>query len=287
MLATVRTVIVDEIHTLVESKRGAHLCLSLERLESLTGPGLLRIGLSATQNPISEVARFLVGGYAPGPDGLGRSGRGCTIVDTGHRRPMDLAIELPPSPLQAVMAMEVWAEVYGRLTKLIAAHRTTLIFVNTRRMAERVARALSERIGADKITSHHGSLSREQRLGAEQRLKAGELRALVATASLELGIDIGSVDLVCQLGAVRSISTFLQRAGRSGHQRRALPKARLFPLTRDELVDCTALLDAVRRGELDRLSAHQQPLELLAQHVVAMAACEEWDLDDLFATVCR
>jgi len=337
ILATVRTVIVDEIHTLVESKRGAHLCLSLERLEALiqraaepdggltprrfaavpspverglarqavaeqeplsTEEGrraegergeapLLRIGLSATQNPIAEVARFLVGGYAPGPDGLGTSERGCTIVDTGHRRRMDLGIELPGSPLQAVMAMEVWAEVYGRLAELIAAHRTTLIFVNTRRMAERVARALSERIGADKITSHHGSLSREQRLGAEQRLKAGELRALVATASLELGIDIGSVDLVCQLGAVRSISTFLQRAGRSGHQRRALPKARLFPLTRDELVDCTALLDAVRRGELDRLSAPQRPLELLAQQVVAMAACEDWDLDALFATVRR
>jgi ATP-dependent Lhr-like helicase len=242
----------------------------------------LRIGLSATQNPIAEVARFLLGGFADGA-----TDRTCTIVDTGHRRKMDLGLELPGSPLQAVMAMEVWGEVYGRLVELIGAHRTTLIFVNTRRMAERVARALSERLGPEQVTSHHGSLSREQRLLAEQRLKAGELRALVATASLELGIDIGSVDLVCQLGSVRAIATLLQRAGRSGHQRRAIPKARLFPLTRDELVEAAALLDAVRRGELDCLSAPRNPLDLLAQHIVAMAAVEEWNLDELFAAVRR
>ncbi|MDW8373919.1 MAG: DEAD/DEAH box helicase, partial [Planctomycetota bacterium] len=242
MLSTVRTVIVDEIHALAGNKRGAHLALSLARLQALTGRALLRIGLSATQKPVEAVARFLVGADAD-----------CTIVDTGHVRKRDLAIELPAAPLEAVMSGEVWAQVYDRLAELAREHRTTLVFVNTRRLAERVARHLSERLGEDAVTAHHGSLARELRLEAEQRLKRGELRALVATSSLELGIDIGDVDLVCQIGSTRSIAAFLQRVGRSGHAVGGTPKGRLFPLSRDELVECAALLDAVRRGELDRL----------------------------------
>ena len=273
MLSTTRTVIVDEIHALAPNKRGAHLALSLERLEALTGPGLTRIGLSATQKPIEEVARFLVGA----------EGTECTIVDTGHVRRRDLAIELPPSPLEAVMSNEVWAQVYDRLAALVNEHRTTLIFVNTRRLAERAARHLSERLGAENVAAHHGSLARDQRLNAEQRLKRGELRALVATSSLELGIDIGDVDLVCQIGATRSIATFLQRAGRAGHAVGGVPKARLFPLTRDELCDCAALLDGVRRGELDCLAIPEKPLDVLAQQIVAETALQEWREDDLYA----
>ena len=248
MLATTRTVIVDEIHALAPNKRGTHLSLSLERLAALCGDRLLRIGLSATQKPIETVARFLVGAGAdgePSPE--------CTIIDSGHRRARDLALEIPASPLEAVMSGDVWEQVYDRLAELIEAHRTTLIFVNTRRLAERVTRALSERLGEEHVTAHHGSLAKEHRLDAEQRLKGGKLKALVATASLELGIDIGDVDLVCQLGSPRSIASFLQRVGRSGHAVDGTPKGRLFPLSRDELVECTALLDSVRRGELDRL----------------------------------
>ncbi len=270
MLRNVRTVIVDEIHALANSKRGAHLALSLERLGALTGQPLQRIGLSATQKPIEDIARFLSGG-AP-----------CTIVDAGHVRPRDLALELPLSPLEAVMSGEVWSEVYDRLTELILQHRTTLVFVNQRRAAERVARALSERLGEQFVTSHHGSLSREHRLHAEQRLKAGQLRALVATASLELGIDIGDVELVCQLGSPRSIATFLQRVGRAGHAVNGTPKGRLFPLSRDDLVESVALLDAVRRGELDRLILPQQPLDVLAQQLVAETACRECGEDELY-----
>ncbi len=247
MLATTRTVIVDEIHALAPNKRGAHLALSLERLSALCGDRLLRIGLSATQKPVEAVARFLVGAGTAG------TSPECSIVDIGHQRARDLAIEIPPSPLEAVMSGEVWQQVYRRLSELIEAHRTTLIFVNTRRMAERVTRALSERLGEDQVTAHHGSLAKEHRLDAEQRLKGGELKALVATASLELGIDIGDVDLVCQLGSPRSIASLLQRVGRSGHAVDGMPKGRLFPLSRDELVECVALLDSVRRGELDRL----------------------------------
>jgi ATP-dependent helicase Lhr and Lhr-like helicase len=287
MLQTVRTVIVDEIHAVADDKRGSHLSLSLERLEALTGRDLLRIGLSATQRPIEEVARFLVGAGNVEADGTPR----CTIVDAGHGRRLDLAIEVPSSsPLEAVMPAEVWQEVYDRLAELIRAHRTTLVFTNTRRWAERVTRHLSERLGEDRVASHHGSLSKEQRLESERRLKAGELSALVATASLELGIDIGSVDLVCQLGSTRSIATLLQRVGRSGHQLGGLPKGRIFPLTRDELVECTALLDAVRRGELDRLFIPERPLDILAQHLVAAVAAEPaegWREDDLFALVRR
>ena len=273
MLATTRTVIVDEIHAVAPNKRGSHLALSLERLAALCGGKLQRIGLSATQKPIEEVARFLVGAEAPS----------AAIIDTGHRRARDLALEVPSSPLEAVMSGEVWQEVYDRLTELIEAHRTTLVFVNTRRLAERVTRQLSERLGADKVTAHHGSLAKEQRFDAEQRLKGGALRALVATASLELGIDIGEVDLVCQLGSPRSIATFLQRVGRSGHAVAGTPKGRLFPLSRDELVECAALIDSVRRGELDRLSIPEQPLDVLAQQIVAEAAAQEWGEDELYA----
>ena len=278
MLAGAGTVIVDEIHAVAGNKRGAHLALSLERLDALAGRPLTRIGLSATQRPISTVAHFLTG-----CDEAGRP-RECTVVDTGHRRERDLALELPESPLEAVMSGEVWGEVYRRLCALIEAHRTTLVFVNTRRMAERVARALTDSLGEEHVTSHHGSLARERRLAAEQRLKAGDLKVLVATASLELGIDIGDVDLVCQLGSTRSIATFLQRAGRSGHAVSGTPKARLFPLTRDELVECAAILDAVRRGELDRLHVPSHPLDVLAQQAVAMVAAEDWSEEALLAT---
>ena len=281
MLQTTHTVIVDEIHALVGDKRGSHLALTLERLEALAGRPLVRIGLSATQRPIEAVARFLVGGRAA-PDGEPPD---CTIIDSGHVRQLDLAIEVPGSPLEAVMAGEVWDEIYDRLAALVSQHRTTLVFVNTRRLAERVTRYLSERIGVENVTSHHGSLSREHRLRAEQRLKRGDLRALVATASLELGIDIGDVDLVCQIGSTRSIATFLQRVGRSGHGVGRLPKGHLFPLTRDELVECAALLDAVRRGELDRLTIPEQPLDILAQQIVAAVACEEWREDALYELV--
>ena len=280
MLASTGTAIVDEIHAVAGNKRGAHLALSLERLDALAGRPVTRIGLSATQRPIETVARFLTGC----DDGRPRE---CTIVDTGHRRQRDLALELPDSPLEAVMSGETWAEVYGRLCTLVEAHRTTLVFVNTRRMAERVARALTESLGEENVTSHHGSLSRERRLVAEQRLKAGDLKVLVATASLELGIDIGDVDLVCQLGSTRSISTFLQRAGRSGHAVHGTPKGRLFPLTRDELVECTAILDGVRRGELDRLHVPRQPLDVLAQQIVAMVAAESWNEDAMLAAIQR
>jgi ATP-dependent Lhr-like helicase len=276
MLATTRTVIVDEIHAVAPNKRGSHLAISLERLAVLCGDRLLRVGLSATQKPIEAVARFLVGPSAE-----------CQIIDTGHRRARDLALEVPSSPLEAVMSGEVWQQVYDRLTELVEAHRTTLIFVNTRRLAERVTRQLSERLSADQVTAHHGSLAKEQRFDAEQRLKSGSLKALVATASLELGIDIGDVDLVCQLGSPRSIASFLQRVGRSGHAVAGTPKGRLFPLSRDELVECAALLDSVCRGELDRLMVPEQPLDVLAQQIVAEVAAQEWSEDDLYALIRR
>src|SRR5437867_122807 len=232
MLRTVRTAIVDEIHAVARDKRGSHLALSLERLEQLTGRHLQRIGLSATQKPIEDVAAFLSGTRHPTP--------GPRIIDSGHTRTLDLAIEIPSSPLEAVMAAEVWDEIYERLVQLILEHRTTLVFVNTRRLAERLTLHLSERLGADQVTSHHGSLSKEKRLDAEPRLKEGRLNALVATASLELGIDIGAVDLVCQIGSTRSIATLLQRVGRAGHHLQVIPKGRLFPLSRDELIGCAA-----------------------------------------------
>jgi ATP-dependent Lhr-like helicase len=278
MLSTTRTVIVDEIHALAPNKRGSHLALSLERLAALTSTPPVRIGLSATQKPIEQIARYLTGTSAPD---------GCAIVDVGHVRERDLALEVPPAPLEAIMSGEVWQQVYARLAALTQEHRTTLVFVNTRRMAERVARHLSELIGADVVTAHHGSLAKERRFDAEQRLKSGALRALVATASLELGIDIGDVELVCQLGTPRSIATFLQRAGRANHSVGGQPKARLFPLSRDELVECTALLDAVRRGELDRISIPPKPLDVLAQQIVAEVAATEWNEDALYQTFRR
>jgi ATP-dependent Lhr-like helicase len=271
MLATTRTVIIDEIHAMAPNKRGAHLALSLERLAALCGDRLLRIGLSATQNPIDAVAHLLAGAA---PDGAPAAD--VTIIDTGHHRRRELDIEIPDSPLEAVMSGEVWTQVYDRLVSLIDAHRTTLVFVNTRRMAERVAHELSARMTEGAVTAHHGSMAKEHRLSAERRLKRGELKALVATASLELGIDIGDVDLVCQLGSPRSIASFLQRVGRSGHAVGGTPKGRLFPMSRDDLVECAALLDSVRRGELDRLAIPDQPLDVLAQQIAAEVAAQDW-----------
>ena len=347
-LARTRTVIVDEIHAVAGNKRGAHLALTLERLEALRaaaraadgggdpdadadpaaagdhhpgagnpqpdlfGPAdasrspsrgvaagepeggaaveadgspaedgprpLRRIGLSATQRPMDLVARFLVGNRSESP---------CAVIDEGFHRRRDLAIELPSSPLEPVMATEVWDEVYDRIAALAREHRTTLVFANTRRLAERAARALAERLGEKEVASHHGSLSRERRFEAEQRLKGGTLTLLVATASLELGIDIGDVDLVCQLGTTRNIATFLQRVGRSGHGIEATPKGRLFPLSRDDLVECAALFDAVRRGELDTLALSERPLDVLAQQIVAEVSGREWETGELLALARR
>jgi ATP-dependent Lhr-like helicase len=279
LLRTVRTVIVDEIHAVIGTRRGAHLALSLERLQHVAERPLLRIGLSATQKPVEEVARFLVGN----DEGRG----GCAIVDEGHRRALDLALEIPRSPLGAVMEHEVWEEYYDRLTELIREHRTTLVFVNTRRMAERVARHLSERLGGEAVTAHHGSLSKETRLDAEHRLKTGALKALVATASLELGIDIGHVDLVCQIGSPHRIATLLQRVGRAGHTVAGTPKGRVFATSRDDLIECAALLRTVRRGDLDRIVTHDAPLDVLAQQMTAELACREAAEQELFAFVRR
>ncbi len=287
MLSNVRSVIVDEIHAIAASKRGSHLALSLERLQALcvahAGARPVRIGLSATQKPIDEVARFLVGAGALHADGTAD----CAIVDIGYAKQRDLALELPPTPLEAVMSGDQWTQVYARVAELVWLHKTTLVFVNTRRMAERAARHLGDILGKEAVAAHHGSLSKETRLDAEQRLKRGELKVLVATASLELGLDIGDVDLVCQLGSPRAIATFLQRAGRSGHAVGGVPKARLFPQSRDELVECAALLDCIRRGELDALRVLPAPLDVLAQQIVAETACREWHEDDLFALVRR
>jgi ATP-dependent helicase Lhr and Lhr-like helicase len=282
MLKTTRTVIVDEIHALASNKRGSHLALSLERLRSLCGDRLHRIGLSATQKPIEEIASFLVGV----PAAHERSDK-CLIVDSGHYRERDLQLEVPSSPLEAVMSAEVWDQVYNRLAELIEAHRTTLIFVNTRRMAERVTRKLSDRLGDVHVAAHHGSLAKEQRLDAEQRLKKGELSAMVATSSLELGIDIGEVDLVCQVGSPRSIAAFVQRVGRSGHSVIGRPKGRLFPLSNDDLVECAALIDSVNRGELDRLIMPNEPLDVLAQQIAAEVNAQEWNEESLFSLMRR
>ncbi|HYL25270.1 MAG TPA: DEAD/DEAH box helicase, partial [Burkholderiales bacterium] len=274
MLKTARVVIVDEIHAVLQSRRGAHLALSLERLDHVCGRPLQRIGLSATQKPVEEVARFL-------------TRKPCTIVDKGHRRKMDIAVEVPNSPLEAVMSHEVWAEIYHRLVQLIEEHRTTLITVNTRRLAERMAHQLSERLGSEYVAAHHGSLAKEVRLDAEQRLREGKLKVLVATASLELGIDIGHVDLVCQISSPHRIATFLQRVGRSGHTIKGVPKGRIFPLTRDNLIECAAMVRAAYDGELDRVVVPDRPLDVLAQQLVAeTAAQEEWDEQAMFE-LCR
>ena len=288
MLRTARTLIVDEIHAVADDRRGSHLALSIERLAHLVGgrQRLTRIGLSATQKPIKEMARFLVG--TGGGGGLDEKGEPrCEIIDEGHKRKLDLGVEVPGSALDAVMSGEVWEEVYGRIAELIERHRTTLVFVNTRRLAERVTANLAERLGEERVAAHHGSLARELRLSAEQRLKEGKLRALVATASLELGIDIGSVDLVCQLGSPRWISTFVQRVGRSGHTLGGTPKGRIFPLSRDELVECAALVRTVTAGDLDRLVIPEKPVDVLAQQIVASVAAEEWDESELYDVLRR
>lgn len=270
-LANVHTVIVDEIHALAGNKRGAHLALTLERLQSLAGRSLRRIGLSATQRPVERVAQFLVGQQRP-----------CAIVDVGHARQRDLAIEVPPVPLEAVMASDVWGLLYDRLADLAREHRTTLVFVNTRRLAERLTRHLGDRLGKQAVAAHHGSLAKELRLDAEQRLKGGQLQVLVATASLELGIDIGDVDLVCQIESPGSIAAFLQRVGRSGHQVDGIPKGRLFATSRDDLIECVALLDCVRRGELDQVHLAKAPLDVLAQQIVAEVSNQPWHEQALF-----
>ncbi len=272
VLRTVETVIVDEIHAMADDKRGSHLAVSLERLEKLAGRPLARIGLSATQKPIELVAEFLTGSGRARP----------VIVDVGHRREMDIAIEVPRSEIGAVATNEMWGEVYDRIASLARSHKSTLIFVNTRKLAERVAHNLGERLGQDNVAAHHGSLSRKLRLAAEKKLKEGQIRALVATASLELGIDVGSVDLVCQISSPRAIAIGLQRIGRAGHWRGAIPKGRIFATTRDELLECAALVRAIRRGELDRLEIPESPMDILAQQIVAMCSAEDWSEQELF-----
>ncbi|NOS79784.1 MAG: DEAD/DEAH box helicase [Nitrospira sp.] len=278
MLLTVRTVIVDEIHALAPNKRGAHVALSLERLEALTLVKPQRIGLSATQRPIELVAEFLVG-VRPRP----------TIIDVGHRRELDLAVEVPKDELSAVATNAIWSDVYDRVAELVRQHRSTLVFVNTRRLAERVSHYLEERLsdlGSDVVAAHHGSLSRQIRLSAEERLKAGKTRVVIATASLELGIDVGTVDLVCQIGSPRAIATGLQRIGRAGHWIKAIPKGRIFAMTRDELLECAALVRAIRRGTLDQITIPPAPFDILSQQIVAAAATQTWTEDELFA-LCR
>ena len=279
-LRDVRTVIVDEIHAVAADKRGAHLALSLERLDALVtaaGGKLQRIGLSATVKPLAVAGELLCGAARPAP----------AIVDVGQRRELDLGIEVLHDELGAVCTNEQWGEIYDRVADLARAHQSTLVFVNTRRLVERVAHHLGERLGEAAVAAHHGSLSRERRLKAERRLKEGDLKLVVATASLELGIDVGAVDLVCLVGSPRSIATGLQRIGRSGHALRATPKGRLFPLTRDQLVECAALVRAARRAEIDAIALRDAPLDVLAQQIVAACACEEWDEDALFETFRR
>ena len=308
ILRDVETVIVDEIHAVADDKRGAHLTLSLERLEALTYKRPVRIGLSATQKPIEEVAHFLTGTSATeaGSQSAADTARlkSCpsrseaessfvtqpsipVIVNIGHKRKLDLAVEVPPMPLGPVASNEMWDEVYNRLVALVEQHRSTLVFVNTRRMAERVAHHLGERLGEENVAAHHGSLSRKLRLAAEKKLKEGQVRVLVATASLELGIDVGTVDLVVQINSPRAIAVTLQRVGRSGHWRGAVPKGRLFATTRDDLIECAALVRAIRQGDLDRLMIPEAPLDVLAQQIVAACSAEEWGEDELFALVRR
>ena len=277
ILRNIETVIVDEIHAVADDKRGAHLALSLERLEALLSRPPVRIGLSATQKPIESIAQFLAGNGRPEP----------VIVDTGHGRRLDIAIEVPQSELGPVASNEMWKEIYDRIAALVLQHRSTLVFVNTRRLSERVAHHLAERLGKEAVAAHHGSLSRKLRLAAERKLKAGEVRVLVATAPLELGIDIGFVDLVCQIGSPRAIAVALQRIGRAGHWRGAIPKGRIFATSLDELVECAAVLRSVRAGELDRLEIPANPLDVLAQQIVAACAAEEFREDDLYALVRR
>src|SRR6476619_6929819 len=272
ILRDVETVIVDEIHAVADDKRGAHLVLSLERLEALTYRRPVRIGLSATQKPIEEVAHFLTGNRESVGSGTDAGATSPVIVDVGHKRKLDLAVEVPPMPLGPVASNEMWDTIYDRLVELVGQHRSTLVFVNTRRMAERTAHQLGERIGEENVAAHHGSLSRKLRLAAERKLKEGQVRVLVATASLELGIDVGFVDLVVQINSPRSIAVALQRVGRSGHWRGAVPKGRFFATTRDDLMECSALARAIKLGDLDRLIIPEAPLDVLAQQIVATCA---------------
>jgi len=282
ILRDVETVIVDEIHAVADDKRGAHLALSLERLEALCYRPPVRIGLSATQKPIEEVAHFLTG-----CSGEEKMRADPVIVNIGHKRKLDLGIEVPPMPLGPVASNEMWDAIYDRLVALVEQHRSTLVFVNTRRMAERLCHQLGERMGEENVAAHHGSLSRKLRLAAEKKLKEGQVRALVATASLELGIDVGTVDLVVQINSPRAIAVALQRVGRSGHWRGAVPKGRVFVTTRDDLMECAALVRAIRHGDLDRLIIPESPLDVLAQQIVAACAAEEWDEDAMFALARR
>jgi ATP-dependent helicase Lhr and Lhr-like helicase len=280
-LAGVNTLILDEIHSIAGNKRGSHLALSVERLCALAQTPVTRIGLSATMRPIEEAARFLVGVSETDRGGNPR----CAIIDAGHRREMDLQVEMPGDELGPIATHELWDETIAHAADLIRQHGTTLVFVNTRRLVERVSHLMSPIIGDDNLVAHHGSLSRKTRLKAEERLKKGEVRVCVATSSLELGIDIGAVDLVCQIGSPRSIGTLLQRVGRSGHRLGGYPKGRLFPLTRDELIECAGLIYAVKKGELDRMSIPRWPLDILSQQIVAMCAAEDWKVEDLFRTI--
>ena len=315
-LRGVRTLILDEIHAVADDKRGSHLSLSVERLCRLADGPVTRIGLSATQRPIAEVARFLVGtGAAQGDPSTG-SGRtvgaaqgeptaengrpqgsplrtdptapdeasapDCIVIDTGHARAMDMGLEMPPEELGPIATHEQWASTLDRVAELVQEHTTTLVFMNTRRLVERVAHQLELRLGAEAVVAHHGSMSRETRHLAEERLKSGEAKVCVATASLELGIDVGAVDLVCQVGSPRSIGLLLQRVGRSGHSVGAMPKGRLFPLTRDELLECIALLRGIRGGNLDTLAIPPWPLDVLSQQIVAACAGEDWEEDALY-----
>ncbi len=277
MLRTTQTVIVDEIHAVADDKRGAHLAVSLERLDALIGKKTARIGLSATQKPIEVVAQFLAGSYMPMP----------VIVNIGHKRTLDLAVEVPDVPLGPIVSNDIWHNTYKRIVELVNQHRSTLVFVNTRKHAERVAMNLTNLLGEDAVATHHGSLARKTRLAAERKLKNGEIKVLVATASLELGIDIGFVDLVCQISSPRSIAAALQRIGRAGHWRGAIPKGRLFAMTRDELVESAAIVRAINHGDLDHLIIPETPLDILAQQIVAICSAEEWKEDELFALIRR
>lgn len=282
MLQDAETLIVDEIHALADNRRGSHLSLTMERLAAHTSAKLQRIGLSATQSPMTRVAKFLTGlaiaGEPPIP---------CQIIDEGHLKTLDMGIVIPESPLEAVIAHEVWAEIYRDLVKRIEAHRTTLIFVQTRSLTEKVTHNLTKLMGEDQVAAHHGSMSADLRHRAEHDLKDGKLKAIVATASLELGIDIGFVELVCQIGSPRAISALLQRVGRSGHHFGGVPKGRIYPLTRDQLIEGTALLKAISQGNLDALEIPEAPLDVLAQQIVACCASQDWSFDDLYERVIR
>ena len=285
-LRGVKTLILDEIHAVADDKRGSHLTLSVERLCALAEGPVTRIGLSATQRPIEETSRFLVGNQRLGSDPTPAGLPDCLIVDSGHTRSLDLNIHMPQMELGPIATHEMWGDTLDTIAGLVKEHGTTLVFVNTRRLVERVAHQLSQRLGEDAVVPHHGSLSRAIRLAAEERLKSGQVKVCVATASLELGIDIGVVDLVCQIGSPRSISLLLQRVGRSGHTVAGTSKGRLFPLTRDELVECAALLRGIRRDNLDTLRIPPWPLDVLAQQIVAACVPEEWDEEELF-NLCR